>query len=184
MQRNQTGRSWVGKALVYTGASCLGGSVAGAILGAVGGIAPGEARIALGTLAAVFGLTLGVLGARGVQLNPPQIDRETPQRWLNAGAWRWAALNGVTLGVGAFSRIGFWLWYTVPIGSLLFGRPLVGALIYGSYGLTRGGMAWLFLIVGRRSPAEELMGSSERVRRACYLYLTILCAIGVVSLGW
>lgn len=172
------------KAIVYAGSSSLGGAAAGAILGAAGGTASRETRTGLATLTTVLGLGLGIVGTSGRHLRLPQVDRETPQRWLNAGPWRWAALNGVTLGVGAFNRIGFWLWYAVPLGSLLLGRPLGGALIYGTYGLARGGMAWPFLIVGRHAPIKAPVGSSDRAKYGSYLYLTALCAAGVVAVGW
>jgi hypothetical protein len=41
------------------------------------------------------------------------------------------------LGFGATSRIGFWLWYAVPLGAFLIGEPVAGAIIYGTYGLVR-----------------------------------------------
>jgi hypothetical protein len=66
-----------------------------------------------------------------------QFDCETPQRWINKGAWRWATRNGLTLGFGATSRIGFWLWYVIPLGAFLLGDPLASAVIYGTYGLVR-----------------------------------------------
>jgi hypothetical protein len=41
------------------------------------------------------------------------------------------------LGFGATSRIGFWLWYVIPLGAFLIGDPVASAFIYGTYGLVR-----------------------------------------------
>src|SRR3712207_8459275 len=36
------------------------------------------------------------------------------------------------------SRIGFWLWYAIPLGAFLVGDPWLGAVVYGTYGFVRG----------------------------------------------
>ncbi len=58
----------------------------------------------------------------------------------------------MTLGLGATTRIGFWLWYVVPIAALLGGRPALGAAVYGLYGLVRGGAAGILILELRRHP--------------------------------
>jgi hypothetical protein len=50
---------------------------------------------------------------------------------------RWAIRNGLALGFGATSRIGFRLWYVVPLGAFLIGDPGAGSTIYGTYALVR-----------------------------------------------
>ena len=71
----------------------------------------------------------------------------------NGPLW-WAIRNGVTLGFGATSRIGFLLWYVVPIGALLFGSPALGAAIYGTYELVRGAAAPAILLGTWRLKAD------------------------------
>ena len=90
---------------------------------------------------------MGSLEFFGRRVQPPQFDCETPQRWVRQGPLRWATRNGLTLGFGATSRIGFWLWYVVPLGTFLVGDPRLGAAIYGTYGLIRG-LGAVFILLG------------------------------------
>jgi hypothetical protein len=135
--RNQAGRSWISKAVVYALAAALAGVVAGAALGTVGGLLPLDIRLAVGSVLAITAIVVGGLELFGRRIQPWQFDCETPQRWVNRGALRWATRNGLTLGFGATSRIGFWLWYVIPLGAFLVGDPGAGAAIYGTYGLVR-----------------------------------------------
>ncbi len=137
MLRNQAGRSWITKATVYALASAVAGLVTGAALGAVGGLVPLDIRLAMGSIFALAAIAVGSLELFGRHIQPLQLDCETPQRWVNKGALGWAIRNGLTLGFGATSRIGFWLWYVVPLGAFLIGSPVAGAAIYGAYGLVR-----------------------------------------------
>jgi hypothetical protein len=90
---------------------------------------------------------MGSLEFFGRHVQPPQFDCETPQRWVHQGPLRWATRNGLTLGFGATSRIGFWLWYVVPLGAFLVGDPRLGAAIYGTYGLIRA-LGAVFILLG------------------------------------
>lgn len=143
--RNQANRGWVSKAFVYAFASTLSAVAAGALLGAVGQVVPQTVRLACITLLAICAIGVGgfELGVRSFR--PAQCNRETAQSWMQLGALRWATANGAALGVGVTSRIGFWLWYVIPVGALLSGKPWVGALVYGTYGFVRGAAAILFV---------------------------------------
>jgi hypothetical protein len=151
VHRNQAGRSWISKAVVYSLSSALAGLVTGAVLGAVGSLLPLDLRLAAGSILAVAAIAVGGLELLGRRIQPLQFDCETPQRWVHKGPLKWATRNGLTLGFGATSRIGFWLWYVIPLGAFLVGDPVVGAAIYGTYGLVRAlgatvtvlGMIWL-----------------------------------------
>ena len=137
MYRNQAGRGWISKAIVYSLSSAVAGLVTGAVLGAVGSLLPLDARLAIGSILAVVAIGVGGLEFFGRRVQPPQFDCETPQRWMHRGPLRWAIRNGLTLGFGATSRIGFWLWYVIPLGAFLVGDSIFGAIIYGAYGLIR-----------------------------------------------
>ena len=154
MYRNQAGSSWVSKAIVYTLTAGLAGLTAGALLGTVGHLLPLDLRLAVGSVLAVVAIILGVLELFGRRINPPQFDCETPQRWVHKGPLRWASRNGLALGFGATSRIGFLLWYVIPVGALLFGRPILGATIYATYGLMRGLAAPMILLGTLRLKAD------------------------------
>lgn len=128
----------------------LGGAAVGTVLGALGGLLPFSARVAMASILSLIAIAVGVLELGPRPWRVPQCDVETPQRWMNAGAIRWATLNGAALGVGATSRIGFWLWYAIPASAILLGDPVSGALVYGLYGLIRGGSVWAFLLLPTR----------------------------------
>ncbi len=169
------GRGWIGKALVYSLAAALAGGVAGALLGMAGGHLSTRLRLAGAGLLAIPAIALGGWDLARAHLRPLQCDRETPQRWMCAGALRWACRNGATLGLGATTRLGFWLWYVIPLGALLAGRPALGIAIYGGYGLVRGGAVWALLWWSlrngdtapiRRSLLERAAVARARVRAA------------------
>lgn len=137
------------KAATYVAASAVAGTMAGGLLGAVGNLLPQDTRLAITSILAITAVGIGIVELVSPRIRPPQFDRETPQRWLLKGPVSWSIRNGSALGIGATSRIGFWMWYVVPLGSLLSGQALLGALIYGAYGLTRG-VSSLGIILGAR----------------------------------
>ncbi len=145
MERNQAGRGWVSKAIIFSLSASFTGTITGALLGSLGGLLSAELRLTIASILALTALAIGSLelGYRHIKLL--QRDSETPQSWLNLGAFRWAALNGVVLGFGATFRLGFWLWYAIPFGSLLLGRPDLGAIIYGTYSTIRSLSVWLLI---------------------------------------
>jgi hypothetical protein len=148
--RNQAGRGWVSKAFTYTSSSMLAGVTAGALLGVIGGKVALDLRLIGTSLLAIGAIAIGGLELSNRRLGLPQHNCETPQHWMNAGALRWAARNGWTLGLGVMSRIGFWLWYVIPFGALLSGQVVFGALLYGSYSLARGAAVWVIILGPRR----------------------------------
>ena len=178
MHRNQAGRSWISKAAVYALASTVAGLVAGAFLGIVGGLLPLDIRLAVGSILAIAAIAVGSFELFGRRMQPLQFDCETPQRWVNKGAWRWATRNGLTLGFGATSRIGFWMWYAIPLGAFLFGNPVAGAVIYGAYGLARA-LGAVVIILGMMRLDEDI---SDRVMDG-YDTARILAAGQLVFLG-
>ncbi len=129
--------SIIGNLAVFAASAALGGAVAGFTLGHFGSMLPPFLRQALAVAFAVGAVSVGVLELRGKRILPRQIDRETP---LFSGALRHVAAvtNGFSLGVGALSRIGFWLWYAVPFGALVVAQPVAGCIVYGTYGALRG----------------------------------------------
>ena len=112
----------------------------------MGGILSPSFRAVIGSILAAVAIVVGSLELCGCRIKPLQFDCETPRRWMQKGPLRWAARNGLTLGFGATSRIGFLLWYVVPLGALLSGSPALGAAIYGTYGLVRGVAAPLIML--------------------------------------
>jgi hypothetical protein len=133
-------------------------AVAGAALGAVGGLVPAALRATLATLLALVALVPASLELAGRRCRLPQRDRETPRRWTALGSRRWALRQGATLGVGAGTRIGFAAWYAVPCGCLLLGSPAFGAILYGLYGLTRTAAVVPIMVAARADHGARITG--------------------------
>jgi len=179
--RNQAGRSWISKAIVYSLSSAVAGLVTGAVLGAVGSLLPLDFRLAIGSILAVVAIAVGGLEFLGHRVQPPQFDCETPQRWVHRGPLRWAIRNGLTLGFGATSRIGFWLWYVVPLGAFLVGDSKFGAVIYGTYGLVRALGATVILLGMIRLKTDISDWLIERYGEARVLAAGQLVFLGVAT---
>lgn len=148
MFQNQAGRSWQIKATTYLIASMAGAALSGAGVGWLGQAVAYDARVVAALLLAVVATVIATLELAGRRLAVLQCDRETPQSWIHQGAIGWALRNGLALGCGALSRVGFWSWYVVPVSAFLLADPAVGALIYASYGAARGLGAWAYLVAG------------------------------------
>lgn len=164
------------------------GAVAGALAGAVGGLLTADVRSALGALLALAAAGLGLAELVGHRVRIVQIDRETPFAWLESGRMRWAARNGMTLGFGAFTRLGFWLWFVIPCGALLSGSALVGALGWGAYAFVRtAGAGWILLLTDRRrlnpEKGDALLRQSGRARGAASAQLFVVGVLALLALG-
>jgi hypothetical protein len=183
--RNQAGGSWISKAVVYGLASAVAGLVAGAALGTVGGLLPLYIRLAVGSILALVAIAVGSLELLGRHMQPLQLDCETPQRWVNKGAFGWATRNGLTLGFGATSRIGFWLWYVIPLGAFLMGAPVASAVIYGTYSLLRAACAPVILLGMTRLETDvsdrliEAYGTARILAAGQLVFLGVATAIAV-----
>jgi hypothetical protein len=121
--------------IVFVLASTVSGATAGLALGAVADLLEEPTRLAI-SLAITVGLLAGSLTAD----RPWQLDRETDRNWLRHRNWRTAALNGAALGLGLTTRIGYWLWYLLPVGILVLGDWRAGVVLYGTYGAVRGAL--------------------------------------------
>lgn len=191
MFRNQAGANWIQKAVLFTIASSAAGLATGALLGLVGSAVPFNVRLAVATLLATAAALLGASELLGRAPPLPQCSRETPQKWVHAGPLRWAAVNGLALGNGCGSRLGFWSWYAIPAASLLAGSLVLGALIYGAYGLSRGAavwgiLAWSLVDKGRTTfdqTAIWLLEQYPLARRLSGLQLLVLGLLTFVFVG-
>lgn len=97
--------------------------------------------------------------------------------------------NGAALGIGATSRVGFWLWYLIPVGALLVGSPIFGGLVYGAYGFVRGWTVWLLLLglldrMWGDDPAAWLTARYWAARRLAARYLLLLGMAVAVAVGF
>jgi len=100
---------------------------------------------------------------------------------MHRGPLRWAIRNGLTLGFGATSRIGFWLWYVIPLGAFLVGDSIFGAIIYGAYGLIRALGATVILLGMIRLKTDISDWLIERYGEARILTSGQLVFLGVAT---
>lgn len=115
---------------------------------------------------------------------PLQCDRETPVAWVKKGPIAWPLLNGAALGFGATSRLGFWLWYFIPIGAFLMAQPLMGAAIWAAYGFTRtasAGLVWHRYSRSHEGEWEELL-ARRAVAGALTSVLTVTLGLALFVL--
>ena len=159
--------------------------MAGGLTGVAGQVVPFTARVAVGTLL-FLALTAAPLLARDRLL---QVNRETEQNLLSKGPFTWALANGFLLGLGFTSRIGYWIWYLIPLGCFVLGSPAHGAVIWGTYGCTRLGIAVVVASMMHRRPSRmselsrRLLGLRPTVRRLSSPVTTILAATLALWLG-
>jgi hypothetical protein len=132
----------------------------------------------MGTVLALAAIGLGLAGIAGYGLRPLQCDGETPKDWVQRGPVTWPVLNGAALGVGATSRIGFWLWYAIPAGCFLLANPLVGAAIWATYGFVRTACVSVIWLIGATRPDIDttvaLLRQRDRARTTATTLLLIL----------
>jgi hypothetical protein len=88
-----------------------------------------------------------------LRLPLPQRDVETPQALLSAGPLVWAAGNGGLLGLGIASRIGFWVWYVLPLGVFALAQPVLGLCLWEVYGFTR--LTALAVVAAGMRPGDD-----------------------------
>lgn len=125
-------------ATAFMTGAVLAGAVIGYSLGWFGSMIPLGSRAALGAALALAGIFIGACDVIGrCRVGVFQLNRETNQRWLARHRVRGAFATGIVIGAGFATRVGFWLWYVIPVGCLLLARPKLSAGIYGTYALTR-----------------------------------------------
>lgn len=165
-------------------------SLSGAVVGAIAGAALGAAAMMAPALVAVGWLGLALLGLGlmvellGYPLPLLNRDAETPRRWVEDGWFAWAIKNGAALGFGATTRLGFPVWYAIPMVCLVGASPFTGALIWGLYGGLRAAVS---VAGGIWAPATGRLGGrgyAERTLGLRYRSRFLSSSIGVaVCLG-
>jgi hypothetical protein len=128
---------------VLLGSAVIAGLLTGGVLGLAGAALDPVTRWVLAGLAAV-----AVLCGASAQVFPWQLNRETHRRWLEYEDWRTAATNGFALGLGFTTRIGFWLFYLVLLSAFVVADPMVSAVGYAVFAVSRVGGSILLWIVG------------------------------------
>lgn len=150
-------------ATIFVVSAVLGGAAVGVFIGGLGSLFGPFPRALLAGAA-----VLALVGSALRRPTPWQWNRETPLTWLTYQDWRTAAYNGVTLGAGLTTRIGFWLMYIVPIGVFAHAEPLIGAVVFGTYAAVRsvGGLVLAKISFHSQSAIEAVLHSYHPVRDA------------------
>jgi hypothetical protein len=149
--------------------------------GAIAVAAP-IAIVSLGTPQAARGwitavLAVVILVSATTRERPWQFDVETPTQWLQHSAIRAAATNGLILGSGLFTRLGFWLAWILP--PAMFASGPGGALLAGAlYGLVRLGLSSL-LATPRGSALAPTPVAARRVAGAVMYAVIAYLTVGV-----
>jgi hypothetical protein len=128
-------------ALHVLGATAAAGAF-GALLGVAGALlgAPwGAAGLALVASLAVLYLLREALG---IPIPVPQLRRQVPDWWRTFFTFGPASfLYGVGLGVGFFTYLSHGTLVVVSAAAVASGRPMLGAVLLGAFGLARGSTA-------------------------------------------
>lgn len=170
------------------------GIAMGVVLGTVGSMMSLRTRVAFATLVALTSVVIGILEALGVRVRLPEPHGQTPRRWLDQGSFVGPAKNGIALGFGLATKVGFSMWYLIPIGALLTGSALGGGVVYGAYAFVRGLGVWGIMlairIASKTRPPEEvqpgdwLTGRYRATRLSLSTALVSLGLTGVVAVGF
>ncbi len=178
-------------AAAFVVGAAASGIAFGLALGWIGGVLTTPTRAALG---GVFGVTAAFVGASDVlgsqRLSVLQFDRETNQRWLWQRPALGALATGAVIGAGFATRIGFWLWYVVPLSCLLVANAALGAGIYGTYAVTRAAIpallaAWIW-VLRKRDPDTELTAhwlQEKMMRFMRPLPVRACCGVALILVG-
>ncbi|MGZ5306861.1 MAG: MauE/DoxX family redox-associated membrane protein [Actinomycetota bacterium] len=143
---------WLGTLALHTLGATGTAALFGAALGWFGGVlgAPWQRAglLTLATVSAVY--ALGVLTPLRVPV--PQLRRQVPDWWRTFFGRSFAAvLYGAGLGIGFLTYLADGTLVVVAFAAAASGRPAIGAIIVGPFGLVRGVSA----IVSWRSITQE-----------------------------
>jgi hypothetical protein len=141
----------------------LAGATLGYLLGGAGEALPVDVRAAATALLSVAAIAISatelIVHRRIAVL---QRNRETRRDWLFQRPLLGAFRTGAVIGAGFLTRIGYWLWYVVPVASLAAASAAAGAALFGGYAFVRAiAPALLSLAV----TAQEQRGASGVAHR-------------------
>lgn len=178
-QRDTRLTIWLrGTALAVT--ALVAGATLGAILGEMGGTLSPSSRNAIAWVAALCFTLIALTELSGRHVPLPQLSRETNRTVPRSTYW-WAIRNGIAMGTGIATRIGFWVWYALPILAILSGDHLRGAAIVGTYGGVRGMLPLILWLVG---PAGwRLSALSQRALAARANTILLLSIAGGLAIA-
>lgn len=177
---------WAGALILHVAGATLAAGAFGAALGGLGAMlgAPwGRAGLmAVAVAATVY--AIGELPRAPVPV--PALRRQVPDWWRTYfGPSMTALLYGAGLGIGFFTFLAHGTLLVVSVAALASGRPLVGALVVGAFGLVRGLSAVVASGVDTtergRTLVDRLVARSDGARRVANV--AALLAIAGLAAG-
>ena len=187
---------WVGALGLHVLGASMTAAAFGAVLGWIGGLLGAPWGRAGWTLVALVAGLYALSELPRVHVPVPQLRRQVPDWWRGFfGPWVTSFLYGAGLGVGFFTFLSHGALVVVATAAAATGRPYVGALVVGVFGLARGFSAvagWGVVTAedGRRL-VDRLTGRSDSARRiangVALVAVTVLAAVAAaraVDDGW
>ncbi len=173
------------RAAIYVLSAAAAAGLAGLALGLLGASLLADTREYIVPAVAGMLAVAGIWDAGVRRLPLLQRDTETPQQWLDLGPVGWAAVNGAALGVGAGSRLGFLLWYAIPLAALLSPSLLFSAFVYGAYGFSRAVAAPTLYRLGSRFHGLDawLITRMPLARTVTSAYLAFMALVALLGLS-
>jgi hypothetical protein len=169
-------RRWAAAVLLHAAAAAVVAGAFGAALGAAGRVlgAPwGSGAALVLTLVAAWAFAHEALG---VPFPIPQLRRQVPNWWRTFfSPFASATLYGAALGIGFLTYLRHATLVVVAVAAFVSGRPVIGALALGSFGLARG-LSALAAVSG----ADAAPGLAAFARRQWPLRAVNAGAIGVI----
>lgn len=132
--------------LFYSIGIIFAAAVLGAFLGLLGTWLPITPLWQIGKVAllGILCLLYALHELQIVTLPTPQRKQQVPEKWRYTLPRSLTALFfGLLLGLGYITFIIVGTFYIVTIGAVFFGTPLLGAILFGLFGLGRASSMWL-----------------------------------------
>lgn len=132
---------------ILTASALASSAISGILLGIAGRVLLPRSVIGLPLLVPTACLFFGLLALLPIRHSLPQRDRETPPPWTVSKPYTWALIDGSALGLGWMTRIQYAVWYVIPLAAIASGSPILGGLIFLSYGFGRMWGTWSIPVV-------------------------------------
>lgn len=181
VQEAKTLRKWLGMLSLYTTGSTISSLALGATLGSLGSIlvpSNGSARAIL--IIALIGSFMSLCDFQVGGMRALTFGRQTCRWWWNTLGPSWAVLLwGIDLGLGFTTIRVASLYWVVALMVVIMSSPLLGAAIFGAYGLAIAlNLVIGLLFLGRGS------GSVKAHIQALQLFYPLKTSLAVVLLLW
>jgi hypothetical protein len=173
VHRGRSFKGWRRKAAIFFVSAVLASALLGGLLGALGAALSASTRHWLVFGVSLLGTAFGGAELLGRRVWLLQRDHETNQSWMRFGATVNSAANGVAIGLGFSTRIGYWLWYVLPVVAVFYGSWQIGILLFVVYSSIRAGIAVLLSSVGEKNKEtshrlqDRLASLNPVMRTAC-----------------